>query len=196
MRQQLGILKEKIDGQALVSDRLIRQSMLSKMSFMKKYTWVSFLLLAFIYIVFYQMRVDFHLSWWLYGFTLLITTFDVCLDAYINRFSESEFLSGNLLATSQRMLWMKRLRKRGLILGICQMAIWMPWLITEFYQGTDADAGGENEIMFYAIAIGGCAGMAIGAGIGLWIYFRMQRINSDIISQIAELTNGEEKTPA
>ena len=27
MRQQLGILKEKIDGQKLISDKLIRQSM-------------------------------------------------------------------------------------------------------------------------------------------------------------------------
>ena len=49
MRQQLGILKEKIDGQKLISDKLIRQSMLNKMSFMKKYTWVSFLVLLFIY---------------------------------------------------------------------------------------------------------------------------------------------------
>ena len=39
MRQQLGILKEKIDGQKLINDKLIRQSMLNKMSFMKKYTW-------------------------------------------------------------------------------------------------------------------------------------------------------------
>ena len=29
MRQQLGILKEKIDGQKLINDKLIRQSMLS-----------------------------------------------------------------------------------------------------------------------------------------------------------------------
>ena len=36
MRQQLGILKEKIDGQKLINDNLIRQSMLNKMSFRKK----------------------------------------------------------------------------------------------------------------------------------------------------------------
>lgn len=46
MRQQLGILKEKIDGQKLINDKLIRQSMLNKMSFMKRYTWISFALLA------------------------------------------------------------------------------------------------------------------------------------------------------
>ena len=38
MRQQLDILKNKLDNQALINDKLIRQSMLNKMSFMKKYT--------------------------------------------------------------------------------------------------------------------------------------------------------------
>ena len=37
MRQQLDILKNKLDNQTLVNDKLIRQSMLNKMSFMKKY---------------------------------------------------------------------------------------------------------------------------------------------------------------
>ena len=35
--------------------------------------------------------------------------------------------------------------------------------------------------------IGGGVGLIIGAVIGISIYFRMQRINSDIIQQIDEL---------
>ncbi|MBF1418628.1 MAG: hypothetical protein HXN39_01610, partial [Prevotella histicola] len=62
MRQQLGILKEKIDGQKLINDKLIRQSMLNKMSFMKKYTWVSFFALLFIYYVYNDIRITFNLS--------------------------------------------------------------------------------------------------------------------------------------
>ena len=57
MRQQLEILKSKLDNQTLVNDKLIRQSMLNKMSFMKKYTWVSFLVLLFIYYGYNEVRI-------------------------------------------------------------------------------------------------------------------------------------------
>ena len=100
MRQQLGILKEKIDGQKLINDKLIRQSMLNKMSFMKKYTWVSFFALLFIYYVYNDIRITFNLSWWFYGATVIFMTFSVCFDAYINRFNKESFLNGDLIATS------------------------------------------------------------------------------------------------
>lgn len=63
MRQQMAILKEKLNAQELVSDRLLRESMLGKMSFMKKYTWVSYFLLAFVCVVYYWMCSALHLSW-------------------------------------------------------------------------------------------------------------------------------------
>ena len=75
MRQQLGILKSKLDNQTLINDKLIRQSMLNKMSFMKKYTWVSFLALLFIYYVYNDIRITFNLSWWFYGATVIFYDF-------------------------------------------------------------------------------------------------------------------------
>ena len=91
MRQQLDILKNKLDNQTLVNDKLIRQSMLNKMSFMKKYTWVSFLVLLFIYYGYNEVRILFNMSWWFYGFTVLVMTFSVCFDAYINHVNKKEF---------------------------------------------------------------------------------------------------------
>ena len=111
MRQQLGILKEKIDGQKVINDKLIRQSMLNKMSFMKKYTWVSFFLLAYIYVAFFLLREQFNMSWLFYIATVIIMTVDVLFDAYINRFSKDQFLNNDLIATSKRMVRMKKLRK-------------------------------------------------------------------------------------
>ena len=131
MRQQLGILKEKIDGQKLINDKLIRQSMLNKMSFMKKYTWVSFFLLAYIYVAFFSLREQFNMSWLLYIATVIIMTVNVLFDAYINRFSKDQFLNNDLIATSKRMVRMKKLRKRSLLIGIIGMSIWSPWFFTE-----------------------------------------------------------------
>ncbi|MBF1401766.1 MAG: hypothetical protein HXN32_02140 [Prevotella histicola] len=188
MRQQLGILKEKIDGQKLINDKLIRQSMLNKMSFMKKYTWVSFFALLFIYYVYNDIRITFNLSWWFYGATVIFMTFSVCFDAYINRFNKESFLNGDLIATSLQMQRMKKLRKRSLLYGIFFMTIWVSWFVIELYNGSGAANGGENTSMFYGMLVGGGVGLIAGVAIGIWLYLRMQRINSDIISQIEELT--------
>ena len=192
MRQQLGILKSKLDNQTLVNDKLIRQSMLNKMSFMKKYTWVSFLVLLFIYYGYNEVRILFNMSWWFYGFTVLVMTFSVCFDAYINRFNKEAFLNGDLIATSLQMQRMKKLRKRSLLYGIFFMTIWVSWFVIELYNGSGAANGGENTSMFYGMLVGGGVGLIAGVAIGIWLYLRMQRINSDIIQQIDELTKGTE----
>ncbi|MGP1424306.1 MAG: hypothetical protein ACTTKM_10245 [Prevotella fusca] len=187
MRQQLGILKNKLENQTLINDKLIRQSMLDKMSSMKKYTWVSFLVLLFIYYAYYEAREIFNLSWWFYGFTVIFMTFSVCFDAYINRVNKKDFLNGDLIAASLQMQRMKKLRKISLLCGISILTIWVPWICLEVYNGLGVANGGENESLFYSMMIGGGVGLIIGAVIGISIYFRMQRINSDIIQQIDEL---------
>lgn len=195
MRQQLDILKNKLDNQALINDKLIRQSMLNKMSFMKKYTWVSFLVLLFIYYGYNEVRILFNLSWWFYGFTVLVMTFTVCFDAYINHVNKKEFLNGDLIAASLQMQRMKKLRKRSLLYGIFFMTIWVSWFVIELYNGLGAANGGENTSMFYGILVGGGVGLIAGVAIGIWLYLRMQRINSDIISQIDELTKDTKDSP-
>lgn len=195
MRQQLDILKNKLDNQTLVNDKLIRQSMLNKMSFMKKYTWVSFLVLLFIYYGYNEVRILFNMSWWFYGFTVLVMTFSVCFDAYINHVNKKEFLNGDLIAASLQMQRMKKLRKRSLLYGIFFMTIWVSWFVIELYNGSGAANGGENTSMFYGMLVGGGVGLIVGVAIGIWLYLRMQRINSDIISQIDELTKDTKDSP-
>ena len=195
MRQQLDILKNKLDNQTLVNDKLIRQSMLNKMSFMKKYTWVSFLVLLFIYYGYNDIRITFNLSWWFYGATVIFMTFSVCFDAYINRFNKESFLNGDLIAASLQMQRMKKLRKKSLLYALPLMTIWILWLFIELYNGSSAANGGANTSLFYGAMVGSGVGLVIGVAIGISIYLRMQRINSDIISQIDELTKDTKDSP-
>ena len=192
MRQQLDILKNKLDNQTLVNDKLIRQSMLNKMSFMKKYTWVSFLALLFIYYAYYEAREMFNLSWWFYGFTVIFMTFSVCIDAYINHVNKKDFLNGDLIAASLQMQRMKKLRKKSILYASPLMTIWISWLFIELYNGSSAANGGANTSLFYGAMVGSGVGVIVGGAIGIWLYLRMQRISSDIISQIDELTKGTE----
>lgn len=195
MRKQLDILKNKLDNQTLINDKLIRQSMLNKMSFMKKYTWVSFLVLLFIYYGYNEVRILFNMSWWFYGFTVLVMTFTVCFDAYINHVNKKEFLNGDLIAASLQMQRMKKLRKKSLLYGFFFTTIWVSWLFIELYNGSSAANGGTNTSLFYGAMVGGGVGLVIGMAISISIYLRMQRINSDIISQIDELTKDTKDSP-
>lgn len=195
MRQQLSILKNKLDNQTLINDKLIRQSMLNKMSFMKKYTWVSFLVLLFTYYAYNEVRIMFNTSWWFYGFTVLVMTFSICFDAYINHVNKKEFLNGDLIAASLQMQRMKKLRKKSLLYALPLMTIWVSWLFIELYNGSSAANGGANTSLFYGAMVGGGVGLVIGVAIGISIYLRMQRINSDIIQQIDELTKDTKDSP-
>ena len=192
MRQQLDILKNKIDNQTLINDKLIRQSMLNKMSFMKKYTWVSFLMLPYTCYVYYKVRDMFYISWWFYGFTLIFLTFSICFDAYVNHINKKDFLNGDLIAVSLQMQRMKKIRKKSLLYGLPLITIWVSWFVIELYNGSGAANGGENTSMFYGMIVGCVVGLIAGVAIGIWIYLRMQRINSDIIKQIDELTKETE----
>ena len=55
--------------------------------------------------------------------------------------------------------------------------------------------GGDHTSMFDGMLVGGGIGLIVGVAIGIWLYLRMQRINSDIISQIDELTKDTKDSP-
>ena len=162
---------------------------------MKKYTWVSFLVLLFIYYAYNEVRILFNMSWWFYGFTVLVMTFSVCFDAYINHVNKKEFLNGDLIAASLQMQRMKKLRKKSFLCGTIIMTIWTPWFFIETYYGSGAANGGDHTSMFHGMIVGGGVGLIVGVAIGIWLYLRMQRINSDIISQIDELTKDTKDSP-
>ena len=154
---------------------------------MKKYTWVSFLMLPYTYYVYYKVRDMFYISWWFYGFTLIFLTLSVCFDAYINHINKKDFLNGDLIAASLQMQRMKKLRKKSLLYALPLLTIWVSWFVIELYNGLGAAKGGDYTSMFNGMLVGGGIGLIVGVAIGIWLYLRMQRINSDIIQQIDEL---------
>lgn len=183
MRSQLNLLKQKLDSQQIVSDRLMRRSMKQKMSWIDKYRWIAILCIPFVAICFLPAFLDFGLSWWLYGFTILLVAVSAIADWIINRMPESEFMKGNLLETAQRLAHMKKMRSRQTIIGMIAVLIWAAWLIYEFYM-----AGVRNGVssVSYLGAVG--VGLVLGLILGLSVFFKMQRTNDEIIEQIEELS--------
>ena len=191
MRQQFDILKGKLSDQQIVTNTMIRKAMLNKMSFMKKYTWMSYFALAFIYLSFYFLRAVLDLSWWLYGFTCFFMTVDILCDNYINRYTSDEFLNDNLLETREHMVKQHKLRRLVILSGMVFLMVWMPWFFYEMYQGIVVTGPDHHLFFFQIMAVSSNIGAIVGLIVGLSIYFKMQRINKEIIAQIDELKKGE-----
>jgi sterol desaturase/sphingolipid hydroxylase (fatty acid hydroxylase superfamily) len=188
MRSQLNLLKQKLDKQEIVNDRLMRQSMRQKMSWINKYRWLALLAIPVVALCFLPMTFQLGLSWWLYGFTVLFVAVDAVLDWHVNRTSDRDFMRGNLMETAQRLTRMKQIRNQQLLFGMIVLVVWMGWLVYEVYMaGHSAPAGSDLLSVSWCYLGGIFVGGVIGLILGLKIFFKMQRTNDEIIDQIEEM---------
>ena len=192
MRSQLNLLKQKLDSQQIINDRLMRMSMKQKMSWIDKYRWIALLAIPVVALCFLPITFQMGLSWWLYGFTVFFVTVDVILDWFVNRMSERDFMRGNLKETAERLVQMKRIRSRQTIIGLLVLIVWLGWLFYEVYTAGHRVPGDSDMVaLSWGYIAGICVGGVIGLIIGLTIFFKMQRTNDEIIEQIEELTEAK-----
>lgn len=185
MREQLAILNKKLANQQIVSDQLIRQSMKNKMSWIKKYVWGETFAMPFIILVFLMFVLWFNLSWGPFILMTLMLIVAVVFDHRINMISDDEFLSGNLRQTALRLTRMKKLRLRYELWAIPVVVVWVAWLSYDIYSHTPVE--GVMHYAFKGGLVGALIGAVLGCAVGLYVVYKMQRTNDEIIQQINEL---------
>ena len=88
IQTQLSLLKSKLDREEIVNDHLLRESMKSKMAWVKKFIFLeSFILVPLAAVFFLYLNFHhhfFHFSWLSYSVLLLLCVVDVTLDYRIN----------------------------------------------------------------------------------------------------------------
>lgn len=191
MRQQLDILKNKLEKQEIVNDQMIRQSMRSQMSWINKYRWISLFVAPFVALCFLPSMFSGIMSWPLYIFTIIMVLVSTIADFVINRISDNTMMNSSLLEISEKLTKMKRLRRMETIIGLVVIVLWLFWLLYEIYATTEgADPETRKYTIGYMIAV--AIGAIIGGAIGLTIHFKMQRTNDDLIRQINDLKQTEQ----
>ena len=180
MRQQLEILKHKLNEQAIVNDRLIRKAMSRKMSWIMKFIWFELLcLIPLATLSFVGMKLlEPSISWFPIAGIVLLMLADVLMDFYINHTSAKDWLSENLVETGHRLVWMKRMRWWQLAVSLPIAIALFAWYFSGFT---------ENEMLKSMIA-GGVVGGIVGFCIGIYILIKMNRTNDELIQQIHDLT--------
>ena len=63
MREQMQVLRNKLDTQEIVNEKLVKNSVKSKMSWIKKLVYFEFLLVPFTALMAYVLKEMFNLSW-------------------------------------------------------------------------------------------------------------------------------------
>ena len=188
LREQMSIFKDKLNKQQIINDQLVRNTMKSKLSWIKCFVWGEIIIIPILLLGMAEFHAGTGLSWWLYGFLAIGLIADATGDFIINRIPKGQLLSGDLVETSKRLVKMKKQRTSWFIIGLIFVTIWLVWFIVEFVLKTDPGCALPDHnlviaIMAIAVAIGGVIG-----GIISWLIFRkMQRTNNQLIEQINQV---------
>lgn len=189
MREQMNAFKSRLDKQQIVNEQLVRNSMGSKMSWIKNFIWIEIALVPILLIIMAMFHASEGLSWWLFAFLAIGLIADVIGDYIINRMPKGQLLGGDLVATSQLLMKMKKQRSKWFVAGVIFMSIWCVWFIIEIVMKLNKFCNEPDHNLVVGIMVGG---LVIGALIGFfiaWIILRkMQKTNNQIIEQINQIT--------
>ena len=185
MRQQIKALKEKVERNGMLNERLVRKSVQDKMKSIHKTVFKLFAMVLFAIPLWLFIKYQHNLSWYYTIFTILIMLVSVFFDWYINRIDVSE-MGDDMKETANKLLKMKKQRtlqeKIALFLVV---PLWLVWTGLEFRSSI------TDPVMGNGLLIGMAVCVIIGLIIGLSIYFKMQRKNDEMIKEIESITEEE-----
>ena len=183
MRQQMTTLKNKLNQQEIVNDRLIRRSMRNEVnSITRRYNIImaiGILMVPYGYWCFVKL-VGLSVFFWIATSIFML----ICAGATFynsRKISDPGLMSHSLVEARKKVASAKKFESNWLLFGIPAVILWMGWFFYETYQ----IQGGDFYNGFF---LGGCIGGIIGAIIGIKLHFKTQRQYQDVIDQIEDLT--------
>lgn len=182
MKAQMAILKNKIEGQTMLNERLMRRAMNDRMSLVRRMVVLDVVMVIVCIAAMYAFMKLGCLSLLCFVSIVVLLCWAIVSSAYINRIKESELLEGDLLKTCEKLVKMKRLRVRLLMINIPLCLAWIVWYSYEMT--SFAAARGVNT---RSMIVGLCVGLVVGFIIGLMKLRKMQRANDIVIQQIEEM---------
>lgn len=190
LREQMSLLKEKLDNQEIVNDRLISVSMKKKMSWIKKFIFFEVAIIPVIGIVWAGIVYVSGISWLNLIVLMMICIADVYADYRINlhAMNDSDYEKCNLVETTQKLVKMKHQRFIQMVIGVPLVLLWFVWFSLDVYCRLPSVS--SNELLqstFIGGMVGGVIGCVIGVCVALYLYKKMQKTNDNIIKQINDI---------
>ena len=184
MRQQMATLKNKLNEQQIVNDRLMRRSMKNQVNSITRHyniiMAIGLFMVPYGYWCFVKLRGLSYIFWIATSIFMLICAGATFYNS--RKISDPELMSHSLVEARKKVASAKKFESNWLLFGIPAVILWISWFFYEIYQ---IQGGDFNNGFFW----GGCIGGIIGAICGLSLNFKTQRQYQDIIDQIEDLTN-------
>lgn len=181
MRQQISLLKGKLNDQEIVNDSIIRKVVQEKMDTINKAGWgiVVFGILE-IPLVLWVFKGLCGFSWLFCIITALYVLatqiFQISMNVLLQR---QIHLNDNLLEVSKQLVNMKRRNMKQLYFAFPFTILWTGLLIWEVYKNQ-----GIGELDFQTVAFIIIFGVVMGVVVGLSVFFKRYNAMKDLISQI------------
>ena len=180
MRQQMAILKDKLENQTIVNDRFIRRSIKRGVSTInKRYLVLGIIALAMIPYGYWAFVMIAGLSVALWLASCLMMLIVVGFMIYNSRdMRDNALMSGNLLDVKRKVTLAQKRDANWPWFGIPIALAWGAWAVYEMSQKM-----GDNEYIVPCCIVV----VLVGALIGLKVHFKTQSRFNEIIEQIEDL---------
>lgn len=179
MRQQIALLKTKLDKEAIVNDQLLRQSMRQKMGSINKNALLQYI--AGFFTIIFGSKVFYEITKSELFVAITIIYMLICMFStyYIHSNVRGNDVNGDLLSVAKKMRKVRQQYHNWLYFAYPSMAAWLGGLIWLVMETHDAKHG---EVLI----IGVLTGFAIGGLIGFFMHKKVVDICTEIIAQIEE----------
>ena len=183
MRQQMNTLKNKLNQQEILNDRVMRRSMRNEVNTITSRYYiimaVGLLMVPYGYWCFVKLGGLSLFFWIVTSIFMLIcvgATYYTC-----RKINDPNLMNRNLVEARKKVASAKKFEADWLFFGIPAVVLWLGWFLYEVYQ---IHGGAIDNGFFW----GGCIGGIIGAICGLSLNVKTQRQYQEIIDQIEDIT--------
>lgn len=184
MRSQIGMLKHKLEEQAIVNDRHIRNSMKSKISDLNRTVrgtiFAGIFAVLFAPLTFYAQGCS--LTFVIATAIMLAVCLGLTIVQKINLGKMDDLSQGNLIETAKRLSKVRTHYNEWYKIAIPMLLVWVGWMAYEMVKAIGFES--PTAIGFFC---GAGVGIIIGGIIGMRINRQVVRKANEILLQIEEL---------
>ncbi len=187
MREQLDLLKKKLEKQEIVNDRLIsktKESLEKDMTTVRRQYRIGrisnfFAVPLIYYIVVYQLGLSVP-----FGIATAIWAFVTFVFVFWRKGHLYNLHSDNLLEAQLKVTTLKQHHSKWLKFDYLSLAFWLAWLGWEIYRKCTMENAGDVPVRLYFGFVIGCL---IGILINIWKVVETQRRYQRMLDQIEDL---------
>ena len=183
MQEQMKQLKDKLDSQKIVNDRILRKSYsqtLNRLKF-KANLPIIFAVLAILSI---PSITSFGVSWWFVAFTWAMML--ICIVATVITNAHIPRLDRDMVSSTRELTKFRKIHTDWLKISIPMLVVWIGLLLYEILRNSEM-----GKIEMYGFIGGILVGVIIGGLFGLKLRRDQMDSAEDLISQIEDLNAGE-----